>query len=115
MIALAWLSLITMLILSLMMDLQAVTCFTVISPLPINNMPNTDIRQKISSRETAFIIHPHTNNVMKGQKKRKSFALGVGFGGGGGGMMKKSSGGFGGGGGASGGFGSNSMGTSSFG
>lgn len=76
-------------------------------------MPNTDIRQKIASRETAFIIYPHTNNVMKGQKKRKSFALGVGFGGGGG-MMKKSSGGFGGGG-ASGGFGSNSMGTSSFG
>ena len=113
MIALAWLSLITMLILSLMMDLQAVTCFTFISPLPINNMPNTDIRQKIASRETAFIIHPHTNNVMKGQKTRKSFALGVGFGGGGG-MMKKSSGGFGGGG-ASGGFGSNSMGTSSFG
>ena len=73
-------------------------------------MPNTDIRQ-ISTRETAF--NPHTNNVMKGQKKRKSFALGVGFGGGGG-MMKKSSGGFGGGG-ASGGFGSNSMGTSSFG
>ena len=113
MIALAWLSLITMLILSLMMDLQAVTCFTFISPLPINNMPNTDIRQKIATRETAFIIHhPHTNNVMKGQKSRKSFALGVGFGGGGG-MMKKSSGGFGGG--ASGGFGSNSMGTSSFG
>ena len=77
-------------------------------------MPNTDIRQKIATRETAFIIHhPHTNNVMKGQKSRKSFALGVGFGGGGG-MMKKSSGGFGGGG-ASGGFGSNSMGTSSFG
>jgi uncharacterized membrane protein YgcG len=115
MIALAWLSLIAMLILSLVMDLQGVTCFTFISPLPINNMPNTDIRQKISTRETAFIIHhPHTNNVMKGQKKRKSFALGVGFGGGGGGMMKKSSGGFGGGG-ANGGFGSNSMGTSSFG
>ena len=105
MIALAWLSLITMLILSLVC-LQSVICFAFNSPLPIN-MPTG---RQITTRDSDFIIHP--NNVMKGQRRSKSFfALGVGFGGGGG-MMKKSSGGFGGGGG---GFGSNSMGTSSFG
>lgn len=101
MLALAWLSLITMLLLSLVY-LQTVICFTLISPLPRN-------RQIISPREN--FIQPNHNNVLKGQRRKASFALGVGFGGGG--MKKKSPGGFGGGGG--GGLGSNSMGKSAFG
>lgn len=92
MIALAWLSLITMLLLSLVY-LETVMSFTVISPLPRNNnMPG------ISQREN--MLQPNHKNVLKGQRQEKSTALGVGaFGGGG--MMKKSSGGFGGGGGQS--------------
>ena len=84
MIALAWLSLITMLLLS-MVYLQTVISFTVISPLPRNNnMP------RISQREN--MLQPKYKNVLKGQRKEKSTALGVGaFGGGG--MMKKSTGG----------------------
>ena len=91
MIALAWLSLITMLLLSLVY-LETVISFTVISPLPRNsNMPG------ISHREN--MLQPNYNNVLKGQRQEKSTALGVGaFGGGG---MKKSPGGFGGGGGQS--------------
>ena len=84
MIALAWLSLITMLLLS-MVYLQTVISFTVISPLPRNNnMP------RISQRENN-ILQPKYKNVLKGQRQEKSTALGVGaFGGGG--MMKKSTG-----------------------
>ena len=84
MIALAWLSLITMLLLS-MVYLQTVISFTVITtPVPRNNnMP------RISQREN--MLQPKYKNVLKGQRKEKSTALGVGaFGGGG--MMKKSSG-----------------------
>ena len=83
MIALAWLSLITMLLLS-MVYLQTVISFTVISPPPrINNMP------RISQREN--MLQPKYKNVLKGQRQEKSTALSVGaFGGGG--MMKKSSG-----------------------
>ena len=83
MIALAWLSLITMLLLS-MVYLQTVISFTVISPLPRNNnMP------RISQREN--MLQPKYKNVLKGQRQEKSTALSVGaFGGGG--MMKKSSG-----------------------
>jgi hypothetical protein len=108
MIALAWLSLITMLLLSLVY-LQTVICFTAISPLPRNMlpMPPTDMGRQISHRDN---FKQRNVNVMKGQRREKSFALGVGFGGGGG-MTKKSPGGFGGGG----GLGSNSMGKSAFG
>jgi len=103
MIALAWLSLITMLLLSLVY-LQTVIGFTAISPLPRNMPMPTDMGRQISQRGN--FIQPNIN-VMKGQRRDKSFALGVGFGGGGG----KSPGGFGGGG----GLGSNSMGKSAFG
>ena len=94
MIALAWLSLITMLLLS-MVYFQTVISFTVSSPLPRNNnVP------RISQRENNM-LQPNYKNVLKGQRQEKSTALGVGaFGGGG--MMKKSAGSsFGGGGGKS--------------
>ena len=82
MIALAWLSLITMLLLSLEYQ-QTVTSFTVISPLPRNNLPGIR-QQQISQRENILqnILQP---NVLKGQRQEKRTALGVGaFGGGGG-------------------------------
>lgn len=101
MITLALLSLIAMILLSLVY-LQTVICFTYNSPLPGNLLTS----RQLLKREK--FIQP--NYVLKGQRREKSFALGVGFGGGG--MMKKTSGGFGGGGG---GLGSNSMGKSSFG
>ena len=95
MIALAWLSLITMLLLSLVY-LQTVISFTVISPLPRNNMLGIQHQQLLQKEN---ILQPKFSNVLKGQRQEKSTALGVGFGGGG--MNKKSPGGFGGGGGKS--------------
>ena len=99
MIALVWLSLITMLILS-MVHLQTVICFTFTSPLQ-NTLPASSI----SISQSQNVIQPN-NVAIKGQRREKSTALGVGaFGGGG--MMKKSPGGFGG--------GSTSVGKSAFG
>ena len=92
MITLAWLYLITMLLLSLVY-LQTVISFTVISPLPRNNMLGIQ-QQQVSQKEN--ILQPIFNQVLKGQRQEKSSALGVGaFGGGG--MNQKSPGGFGGG------------------
>jgi len=93
MITFAWLSLITMLLLSLVY-LQTVISFNINSPLPRNNIQH----QQVSQRENT--LQPIFKNVLKGQRQEKSSALGVGaFGGGG--MNKKSPGGFGGGGGKS--------------
>ena len=108
MIALAWLSLITMLLLSLV-HLQTVMSFQGISPLPRTNTPGIR-QQQISQREN--ILQPKYKSVMKGQRQEKSTALGIGaFGGGG---AKKSPGGFGGGGGKS-AFGGGGGGKSAFG
>ncbi len=97
MITLAWLSLITMLLLSLVY-LQTVISFNLNSPLTRSNIQH----QQVSQREN--ILQPKFKNVLKGQRQEKSSALGVGaFGGGG--MNKKSPGGFGGGGGGQSSFG----------
>ena len=85
MIALAWLYLITMLLLSLVY-LQTVICFTVNPPLQRSNMQH----QQVLQREN--ILQPKVKIFLKGQRQEKSSALGVGFGGGG--MNKKSPGGF---------------------
>lgn len=88
MTALVWLSLITMILLS-MVHLQSVMCFTFTAPLQ-NTFPGST---SISQTHNAIQSH---NVITKGQIRERSTALGVGaFGGGG--MMKKSPGGFGGG------------------
>ncbi len=78
-----------MLLLSLVY-LQTVISFTMNPPLQRSNIQH----QHVLQREN--ILQPKAKNALKGQRQKKSTALGVGFGGGG--MNKKSPGGFGGGG-----------------